>query len=84
MTIILTPEQVQWLEQQVADGEFQSIEDAVRLAVADLMTLDTDDLVWAKPLLDEAQAAMARGESIPVETVKAEMSAFFRGPTLRV
>jgi antitoxin ParD1/3/4 len=64
MTITLTLEQVEWLEQQVADGEFQSFEDAVRLAVADLMTLDPDDLVWARPLLEEARAAMARGESI--------------------
>jgi antitoxin ParD1/3/4 len=78
MTITLTPEQVEWLEQQVADGEFDSVEEAVRLAVADLMTLDTDDLEWAKPLVDEARAALARGEGVPAEAVKAEIDAYLK------
>jgi antitoxin ParD1/3/4 len=78
MTITLTPEQVDWLEQQVASGEFDSVEEAVRLAVADLMTLDTDDLHWAKPLVDEAHAALARGEGIPAEAVKAEIDAYLK------
>jgi antitoxin ParD1/3/4 len=78
MTITLTPEQAEWLEQQVAGGEFDSVEEVVRLAIADLMTLDTDDLDWAKPLVDEARAALARGEGIPAETVKAEIDAYLK------
>jgi antitoxin ParD1/3/4 len=78
MTITLAPQQLEWLKQQVADGTFESIEDAVRLAVADLMALDTDDLAWAKPLVDEARASVARGEGIPAESVKAEIDAYLK------
>jgi antitoxin ParD1/3/4 len=78
MTITLTPEQVAWLERQVADGEFDSVEDAVRLAVADLMTLETDDLAWAEPLVDEARASLERGEGLPAESVKAEIDAYLK------
>lgn len=78
MTITLTPEQLRWLEQQVASGQFESIEDAVQLAVTGLMTIDTDDLAWAKPLVDEARASIARGEGIPAESVKAELDAYLR------
>ena len=78
MTITLTPEQVKWLEQQVADGNFESVEDAVRLAVGDLMAFDADDLAWAKPLVDEARASLARGEGIQAESVKAEIDAYLK------
>jgi antitoxin ParD1/3/4 len=78
MTITLTPEQVAGLERQVADGEFDSVEDAVRLAVADLMAIETDDLASAKPLVDEARASLARGEGIPAESVKAEIDAYLK------
>jgi antitoxin ParD1/3/4 len=78
MTITLTPEQLRWLEQQVAGGRFESVEDAVQLAVAGLMTIDTDDLAWAKPLVDEARASMARGEGTPAVSVKAELDAYLR------
>jgi Arc/MetJ-type ribon-helix-helix transcriptional regulator len=78
MTITLTPEQIKWIEQQVAGGKFESVEDAVRLAVADLMTAGTDDLAWAKPLVDEARTSLARGEVIPAESVKAEIDAYLK------
>jgi len=89
MTITLTPEQLKWIEQQVAGGQFESVEDAVRLAVADLMTVGTDDLAWAKPLVDDARASLARGEGIPAEAVRAEIDVYLksirgRGQTLRV
>ena len=83
MTITLTPKQVEWLERQVAGGEFESVEDAVRFAVADLMALDTDDLAWAKPLLDEARASLARGEGIPAESVKAEIDTYLKSTGAR-
>jgi Arc/MetJ-type ribon-helix-helix transcriptional regulator len=78
MTITLTREQMAWLEQRVAGGEFESVEDAVRLAVADLMALDTDDLEWARALIDEARDSLARGEGIPAKTVKAEIDAYLK------
>ena len=68
MTITLTPEQQKRLEAEVAAGRFTSVEEAVRLAVADfLMPVDTTDLSWAKPYLDEARAQIARGEYVTLD-----------------
>ena len=78
MTVTLTPDQIKWLESPVAGGRFDSVEDAVRLAVAGLMTLDADDLSWAKPLVDEARASIARGEGIPAEDVKAQLDGYLK------
>ena len=50
MKITLATEQPKWLEAQVAAGSFASIEDALAVAVADLMAVQNDDLAWAKPL----------------------------------
>lgn len=61
MTITLTPFQQAWLEAQVASGALPSIEDGVRAAIADLMTLAEDDLAWARPLVDGARHSVADG-----------------------
>ena len=65
MTIQLSPEQQRWLEAQVAAGHFASLEQAVAVAVADLMATVADDLDWAKPLVDVASEELARGEGVP-------------------
>jgi Arc/MetJ-type ribon-helix-helix transcriptional regulator len=67
MSITLTPEQQQWLESKVAAGHFPSVEDAVRMAVADFKTINIDDLTWAKPYVDQARQSAARGEVISGE-----------------
>jgi Arc/MetJ-type ribon-helix-helix transcriptional regulator len=64
MTITLTPVQEAWLEAQVRSGAIPSIEDAVRVAVADMMAVDGGDLSWAKLLVDQARAGVSRGEVI--------------------
>jgi antitoxin ParD1/3/4 len=73
MTIQLSPEQQQWLEAQVAAGHFSSLEQAVAVAVADLMATVEDDLAWAKPLVDEAAAQLARGERVPADEALARI-----------
>ena len=74
MTITLTPEQQKWLEAEVAAGHFGSGEEAVQVAVAELMRpVDTSDLSWAKPYIDVARASLARGEGIPADQVFAEV-----------
>jgi antitoxin ParD1/3/4 len=78
MTVTLTPEQLKWIQQQVAGGNFESVEDAVRLAVADLMAAGADDLAWARPLVDEAHASIARGEGLSADAVKAELDTYLR------
>jgi Arc/MetJ-type ribon-helix-helix transcriptional regulator len=53
MTIALTPEQLRWLEQAVAEGRFASVEEAVRVAVVTLMAeVDNEDNARYKPNLD--------------------------------
>jgi antitoxin ParD1/3/4 len=67
MTIQLSLEQQQWLQAQVAAGLFSSVEQAVAVAIAELMTMSEDDLDWAKPLVDEAAAELDRGEGVPAD-----------------
>ena len=65
MNISLPKEQEEWLEAEVAAGHFSSVDEALRVAVAELKALQEDDLAWAKPYVDEARAEIARGETIP-------------------
>jgi Arc/MetJ-type ribon-helix-helix transcriptional regulator len=74
MTITLSPEQQKWLEAQVAAGRIGSVEEAVRLAVNLIMPLDTTDLSWAKPCLDEARAQLGRGEFVEHGDFKRELA----------
>jgi antitoxin ParD1/3/4 len=67
MQISLTPEQQEWLEAKVAAGQFGSIEEAAAAAIADSIAGEIDDMVWAKPYIDEARAAVARGDVLTLE-----------------
>ena len=76
MLIALTPEQETWLKAHVATGEFASVEEAARQLIDDRIAEianaeDDDDMEWAKPLVDEARAAIARGETITLEEHRA-------------
>src|SRR5947208_15824849 len=75
MNIRLSPEQQQWLEEQVAAGRFSSVDDAIATAVADLMTGEDGDLTWAAPYLDEAREAAARGEIVSLDEAIADINA---------
>jgi antitoxin ParD1/3/4 len=67
MKVTLPCDQQKWLEAEVAAGRFQSIDDALAAAVAELMSIDADDLAWAKPYVEHARASVARGDVIPGE-----------------
>jgi len=68
MTITLTPADHAWLAKQVAAGRFPSLEAALSAAVAELKARDSaPDLAWAKPLVDESRAAIARGEGVSLD-----------------
>jgi antitoxin ParD1/3/4 len=75
MAITLTPEQESWLQAHVASGDFASIEEAARQLIderiAERAAEESDDLAWAKPHVDEARAAVARGEFVTLEEHKA-------------
>jgi antitoxin ParD1/3/4 len=62
MNIPLTSEQMAWLQGKVASGQFNSIEEAAVAAINDTMAGETDDLSWARPLVDEARGSVERGE----------------------
>lgn len=62
MKVALPSEQMKWLEAEVAAGHFKSVDDAISAAVAGLMTAQHDDLAWAKPYVEQAREAVARGD----------------------
>jgi antitoxin ParD1/3/4 len=62
MNIKLPAEQQEWIEAQVAAGHFESVDQALAVAVAELMAIHSDDLAWAKPYVDQARASVARGD----------------------
>lgn len=64
MDITLPTEQQKWLEAEVAAGRFESVDDALAAAVAELMSIDADDLAWAKPYVEKARTSVARGAVI--------------------
>ncbi len=67
MNIKLPPEQEKWLEAEVAAGSFSSIDEALAVAVADLMAIHRDDFAWARPSVDQARASVARGDTLSGE-----------------
>ncbi len=72
MPITLTPKQEAWLQAHVATGDFASVEEAARQLIDDRIAEivaedDDEDLDWAKPLLDEARASIARGDALTLE-----------------
>ncbi|CAN5857667.1 hypothetical protein BH11PSE3_BH11PSE3_47130 [soil metagenome] len=77
MTITLPREQQEWLEAQVKTGAYESIDAAVASIVAERMHLDIDDLAWARPLVDEARASIARGEGMTLDEYRARMDERF-------
>jgi antitoxin ParD1/3/4 len=79
MPITLTPDQEAWLSAHVASGAFSSIEEAARHLIderiAERAAEQTDDLAWAKPYVEEARAAVARGEFCSFEQYQAHNAA---------
>jgi antitoxin ParD1/3/4 len=67
MTITLTADQEASLAALVAAGKFASVEEAARALLDERLAerqIEDDDFEWAKPLIDEAEADIARGAII--------------------
>lgn len=78
MTISLTPEQQDWIEAHIRRGEFVSLEDAARQLIDERIAeraIEEDDLAWARPYVDEARAAVARGDVMSREEHRARNAA---------
>ena len=66
------------METRIAKGEFRSAEDAVRQLIAERMMVDDADLGWARPLVDNARTAVARGETSTLEEAIADIDEVLR------
>ena len=75
MNITIPPDRQQWLEAQIAQGSFASVEDAVRRLMAERMALGDDDLSWGRPYVEEARAGASRGEVVALDAAVADMDA---------
>ncbi len=82
MSITLTPDQETWIKAHVATGDFASVEEAARQLIDDRIAElahdeggEPDDMAWAKPLVDEARAAIARGDVLTLEEHRARNAA---------
>jgi len=71
ITLTLTREQEESLNALVESGRFDSVEEAVQVAVAELVR--PEDL-WAKPYLDVARAQIERGEFVTHDEFKRELA----------
>jgi Arc/MetJ-type ribon-helix-helix transcriptional regulator len=80
MNMQLPPDVQDWIDQRVKEGAFKTPAEAIAFAVRHVVSPD-DDLSWVKPLLDEARAEIARGESIRLEEFRARMRARVSPPS---
>ncbi len=62
------------LRHAVSAGHFANVEEAVNSAL-DSFLVASEDISWAKPLVDEALAEKQRGEGIPLDEFKLEIAA---------
>jgi len=81
MNIRLKPDTEEWLKAQVAEGRFESLEQAVEILLdesrLDQEALDNTDLSWAQPYIDKGLADLEAGRVYPAEQVHAEIRAMF-------
>jgi antitoxin ParD1/3/4 len=73
MQISLSSEQTEWLEARIADGEFASVDDAMRQLIEERIALDEDDLSWALEDVEAGRLAAARGEVVSLADALAGM-----------
>jgi hypothetical protein len=79
MRIELKPRIEALLKAQVAAGHYASVEDALTAAVLGASPNDDKlgDLSWARPYLDEADAAIAAGQTHDEEETFADLESRF-------
>jgi antitoxin ParD1/3/4 len=87
MTITLTSDQQAWLEAHVARGDYASVEEAVRQLIderiAEAASIDSDDLAWAKSLVEEAAADLAARGEMTLDEHLARLDAIIAAKTHR-
>jgi antitoxin ParD1/3/4 len=66
--ISLTPEQDAFIEEIVESGDYQNASEAVRDALRALQTRRKAELEWLRGELAVGEAAIARGDSVSLES----------------
>ena len=84
MNIRLKPDTEEWLKAQVAEGRFESVNQAVQIFLEESRrnqeALDNVDLSWAQPYIEKGLADIEAGRVYPAEQVHAEIRAMFTRP----
>jgi antitoxin ParD1/3/4 len=75
MNIPLPKRHAEWLEAQVADGSFPSVEEAVAQIIEDRIEFETDDLAWASDAIAVARRDIAERRTISLEEHQARNAA---------
>jgi antitoxin ParD1/3/4 len=81
MNITLGSEQEQFIQEQLAQGQFQSANEVVAIALQLLKCQQRDYQVWMEDVrvkVDEAAQELERGEGISLDTVVDELQGKFR------
>lgn len=77
MNLDLPADTEHWLRQRVAAGEHASLAEAIAALVAERqaaeLAVEADDHVWAKSQVDEALAALDRGEGSSLDAAAARI-----------
>ncbi len=81
MNITLGSEQEQFIQEQLAQGQFQSASEVVATALQLLKRQQRDYQVWLEDVqvkADEAAQELERGEGIALDTMVGELQGKFR------
>jgi antitoxin ParD1/3/4 len=76
MSITLKPEQQQFIQQQIALGRFESVEEVLEKALQLLSSQYLEYDAWiedTRAKIDEAQLEIDRGEGIPLDIAMAQL-----------
>ena len=81
MNITLSPEQMQLIEAQLAQGPFSSASEVITKALQTLAQTQKHYWEWEEQVresVEQAEAELSRGEGIPLETVREQLQEKFR------
>ncbi|MEG4323274.1 MULTISPECIES: hypothetical protein [unclassified Microcoleus] len=81
MNITLSPEQMQLIEAQLAQGSFSSPSEVITKALQTLAQTQKHYWEWEEQVresVEQAEAELSRGEGIPLETVREQLQEKFR------
>jgi antitoxin ParD1/3/4 len=81
MNITLSPEQMQLIEAQLAQGQFSSPSEVITKALQALAQTQKHYWKWEEEVrksIEQAEAELSRGEGIPLESVREQLQDKFR------